>query len=265
MSSTAGDAGIIDVGVLGTVIRIRTPDAAAADLVRRAWHLAALPEGEGARREVPAERTVDMLVDGQHAIREGELPQAMVMLTQRVTLTALTARRGRAVHLHAGGICHPRTGAAFVYVAPGGTGKTTLTRTLGAGYAYLSDETIAVARDGSIAPYLKPLSVRREASGGIKDELAPGDCGLRAPTVPAHLAALVILRRVPGATLDVETVGTMDAVVALSPETSAIAALDSPLRRVADLVESVGGLRIVTYSEGAQLAPLVADTIGEPS
>ena len=69
----------------------------------------------------------------------------------------------------------------------------------------------------------------------------------------------------PGAALEVETLGTLDAVVALSPETSAIAALDSPLRRVADLVERVGGLRIVTYSEGAQLAPLIADSIGGPS
>ena len=30
----------VDVGVLGTVVRIRTPDVECAALVRRAWHLA---------------------------------------------------------------------------------------------------------------------------------------------------------------------------------------------------------------------------------
>jgi hypothetical protein len=262
MGSTAGDAGIIDVGVLGTVIRIRTTDVMGEASVRHAWHLAVLPD-DGTAREVPEERTVALAVPGANG--SGDDSRAMVSLTQRVTMTALTARRGQAVHFHAGGVCHPSTGAAFVYVAPGGTGKTTLTRTLGPGYAYVSDETIAVSRDGSIAPYLKPLSVRREGESGVKDELAPGDLGLRAPTVTPRLAALVILRRVPGATFNVKTLSTRDAVVSLSPETSAIAALDSPLRRVADLVESVGGLRVVTYSEGAQLAGLVSDAIGDPS
>lgn len=256
--------GIVDVGVLGTVVRIRTPDRESTALVRRAWHLALLPEEGPPGREVPRERTVHMpdAAGFPSAPPEDRRMRAMVAVTQAVTRAALTARKGQAVHLHAGGICHRESGAAFVYVAPGGTGKTTLTRALGPAHAYLSDETIEVREDGTITPYLKPLSVRRVGGDGIKDELAPGEHGLVAPVVTPWIAGLVILRRVAGAALGVEPLGMLDALVALSPETSAIAALDRPLQRVAEVVGRARGVRVVTYSDAGQLAPLVDDAMG---
>ena len=169
---------------------------------------------------------------------------------------------GKAVFLHAGGICHPCTGAAFVYVAPGGTGKTTLTRTLGPHWSYISDETIAVTADGTIVPYLKPLSVRRAGRIRVKDEVAPAELGLVAPKVTPWLAGLVILRRKEGAQFQRDALGTLDAIAAISPETSALAALDRPLRRLADVVERAGGLEIVTYSEADQLRSLVDEVLG---
>ena len=245
----------VDVRALGTIMRIQTPDAECAAVVRRAWHLA-LYSGE--RVDVPEDRLVHMQVgDGGDDDRSERRSRAMVALTQTLTQEALRAQAGKAVFLHAGGLCNPRTGASFVYVAPGGTGKTTLTRTLGRTFAYLSDETIAVTADGAILPYLKPLSVRRGGLGSVKDEVAPGELGLMAPTVTPWVAGLVILRRQEGATLHVEPVDTLDAIVALSPETSAMAALDHPLRRVAHVIERARGLTIVTYSEATQLGPMV--------
>ena len=185
----------------------------------------------------------------------------MVALTQRVTYAALRAQAGAAVFFHAGGICDPSTGAAVVYVAPGGTGKTTLTRTLGRGLGYLSDETIAVRSDGSIMPYLKPLSIRRGGDVTMKDEVAPGELGLRAPTVAPWIAGLVILRRRDGARLERRAVATLDAIAALSPETSALAALERPLSRLADVLDRAGGLEIVTYSEADQLRSLVDEVL----
>jgi hypothetical protein len=245
----------VDVDVLGTVVRIATPDAECAALVRHVWHLALARDGV----DVPADRRITMMdVEGVDAdARRERRSRAMVSLTQNVTRTALRAQAGRAVFLHAGGICHPRSGAACVYVAPGGTGKTTLTRTLGPHWSYISDETIAVRADGTIAPYLKPLSVRRPGGVRVKDEVAPAELGLVAPAVTPWVAGLVILRRQEGAKLRAEAVDTLDAIVALSPETSAMAALDRPLRRVADVIERAGGLTIVTYSEATQLGPLV--------
>ena len=249
----------VDVGALGTIMRIQTPDAECAAVVRRAWHLAL---HSGQRVDVPEDRLVHMQVgDGGDDDRSERRSRAMVALTQALTRGALRAQAGKAVFLHAGGLCNPRTGASFVYVAPGGTGKTTLTRTLGPTFAYLSDETIAVTADGAILPYLKPLSVRRGGHGSVKDEVAPGELGLMAPTVTPWLAGLVVLRRAEGPQLRIERVGTLDAIAALSPETSAVAALDSPLRRVADVVERAGGLRVVTYGEAADLESLVGEVL----
>ena len=250
----------VDVRVLGTVVRIRTPDPDSAAVVRSAWHLALAPHGA---LEVPEDRTITMTVVDVPGpdVPEGRRSRAMVTLTQRVTYAALRAQAGAAVFFHAGGICDPSTGAAVVYVAPGGTGKTTLTRTLGRGLGYLSDETIAVRSDGSIMPYLKPLSIRRGGDVTMKDEVAPGELGLRAPTVAPWIAGLVILRRRDGARLERRAVATLDAIAALSPETSALAALERPLSRLADVLDRAGGLEIVTYSEADQLRSLVDEVL----
>lgn len=62
-----------------------------------------------------------------------------------------------------------RGGASLVYVAPGSTGKTTLSQLLGQRFGYLTDETVGIADDGTIFPYPKPLSVRRPDASHLKD------------------------------------------------------------------------------------------------
>ena len=164
--------------------------------------------------------------------------------------------------LHAGGLCDTQSGAAIVYVAPGGTGKTTVSRTLGPGRGYISDETVAVGADGTIVSYPKPLSVRRGV-GGIKDETAPGSMGLESPPARPWLAGIVVLRRdLPwGEPVQVSQVGLLDALVMLAPETSSLTRMMSPLRRLGDVIEMGGGLRVVRYNEAAQLEPVIADVL----
>ena len=70
---------------------------------------------------------------------EGSRASALQSLTQSVTRAAIDSRAGTALMLHAGGLCDPTSGASIVYVAPGGTGKTTLTRVLGRGRGYPLD------------------------------------------------------------------------------------------------------------------------------
>lgn len=201
---------------------------------------------------------------GRGRVEGSDLPDLMQMLTQAVTRAAIDAQKGRLVMLHAAGIQDPASGATVALVAPGGTGKTTLVRTLGPGRAYITDETVAVREDYTVLPYPKPLSVRREPSSPWKDETAPGSLGLAAPRDPAHLAAVVMLDRRDdhdGAP-EVEDLHTLDAIAALTPETSHLPEMDKPLQRMAALCDSVGGVVRVTYREAEHLAPLVDGWLG---
>ena len=137
-------------------------------------------------------------------------------------------------------------------------------RTWGATYRYVTDETTAIDAQGFVVPYPKPLSLRRTPDSELKTETAPGDLGLAAPHGPVRLRAVCLLDRRDdhvGAPTTWSP-GTLDAVVALVPHTSHLVDLDRPLRRLADLVESTGGLRVVTYREAASLEPVLARLLG---
>ena len=202
------------------------------DHVREIWHLC-LDE----RRLAGDVRTVIAKVPEGADGTEDVWASVLQSLTQAVTLAAIEARAGSAVMFHAGGLCNPTTGASIAYVAPGGTGKTTLTRVLGPGRGYLSDETIAIGEDLRIDVYPKPLSLRR-AGSAIKDETDPRTLGLSASAVSPWLAGLVVLVRdlPPGGRVEVEEVPVLDAIAMLAPESSSLASLATPLRRMADVI-----------------------------
>ncbi|MGO4599357.1 hypothetical protein [Terrabacter sp. 2RAF25] len=243
----------VTVRALDVVVRIDLGDPGLLPAIEQAWHLCLAEDHEpDAVVRVP-----------DHDGTPDSVARSLQLLTQSVTLAAIGARAGRDVMLHAGGLSHPVTGASIAYVAPGGTGKTTVTTTLGRGRGYLSDETVAVRCDGAIVSYPKPLSIRRP-DGGIKDETAPGALGLAAACPEPWLAGIVALRRdlAPGSPIDVVDVPILDALVMLAPESSSLARLDGPLRRLADVVEMGGGLRLVHFAEARQLEPLVAGVLG---
>jgi hypothetical protein len=186
------------------------------------------------------------------------------VLTQRVTVSAIDARAGQHLMLHACAVADPVTGATAAFVAPGGTGKTTFVRTHAPGRWYVTDETTVVRGDGTVLPYPKPLSVRRSPSSPFKDETAPSRLGLTAPTGPTHLSALCLLERTDdhGGPPRVDTLDTLDALMALVPQTSHLPEMTAPLQRLAALCESVGGVHRVTYREAAQVAGVVDELLG---
>jgi hypothetical protein len=193
--------------------------------------------------------------------------RALMRLTQDVTKAAIARQAGRALMFHAGALAHPESGATIVYVAPGGTGKTTLSRTLGTELAYVTDETVAVVDGDVVLPYPKPLSVRRVPHLGVKDELPPAGLGLL-PIARHHaepwVAGIVLLARDdrhPGA-VEIEHLDPLDAIARLAPETSSLGRLDRPLHLLADLIERTGGVRVAHYSEAATLRPLVHEVTG---
>lgn len=240
--------------------------------VRSAWHLALrvgeVPEPEAVVIEVELRAGPPEQGGYQRAsleVRDSDLDRLMMRLTHAVTAAAISAQSGTLLMLHAAGLAHARSGAASVWVAPGNTGKSTLCRTLGPRYAYLSDETVGIRRDGTVAAYAKPVSVRVPGRA-VKDERAPRACGLRLPAVPARVAGLVLLARVAGheGPPVVTSLPTLDAVQAVTPESSGFMSTDRPLTWLADVLESTGGARQVTYAEVRDLTPLAADIMGDP-
>ncbi|HSN43176.1 MAG TPA: hypothetical protein VLR88_03885, partial [Propionibacteriaceae bacterium] len=125
---------------------------------------------------------------------EEALHHAMQMLTQVITRRLIDAQSGRLWMLHAGAVSHPVTGNSLVFVAPGGTGKTTLARVLGRRYGYLTDETVGFDSTGRIHPYPKPLSLRQK-HGGAKLEASPDELGLGHAHPDPTVTRVILLRR----------------------------------------------------------------------
>jgi hypothetical protein len=256
---------------LGVDVEVRVSgdqaDEAVAE-IERVWAMCRPPYAAPAGSAGRAPRAVVKVVHGERTparsdvaggkVEGSDLPDLMQMVTQAVTRAAIDAQKGRVVMFHAAGLQHPATGATVALVGPGGTGKTTLARTLGPGRGYVTDETVAVRDDGAVLPYPKPLSLRREPTSPWKDETEPSSLGLAAPRDGA-LAKVVLLERRDdhdGAP-EVEDVHVLDAIAALTPETSHLPELERPLHRVAALCDSTGGVVRVTYREAVDLGGLV--------
>ncbi|VEI02998.1 Uncharacterised protein [Acidipropionibacterium jensenii] len=190
----------------------------------------------------------------------------MTATTQAVTRAFIAAQTGRLLMFHAGAVAHPTTNRAVIYVAAGGTGKTTLTQQLGSMYRYLTDETVGVDDQHRILPYPKPLSIRISGRPH-KVETSPEDLHLLPATSPASVARIVLLDRsdsYPADHVEVEPTGLFDAIMALTPQTSALSALDAGLHRLAALIDATGSVLTVRYREAASLRPLIANLIGDP-
>ncbi|GAA2126919.1 hypothetical protein [Nocardioides bigeumensis] len=182
-------------------------------------------------------------------------------LSSRLTLEAIESRLGQLWMLHASAVADPATGSAIVLVAPSGTGKTTAARALGQHFGYLTDETAAIAADGTVLPYPKPLSVLVDGHRP-KRQLSPDELGLLPTPTTARVAAVVLLdrRREPTAP-EVTHVRTIEALPALAEQTSALKRLPRPLHLVAEHLHAVGGLRRLTYSDAEDLPPVVGELL----
>lgn len=146
----------------------------------------------------------------------------------------------------------PVTGESLLFVAPGGTGKTTLARVLGRRYGYLIDETVGIDGAGRIHAYPKPLLLR-VPGGGHKEEASPDDLGLARAHLDPRVRRVILLDRTSGhagAAPEVVELGTLDAVERMLPETSSLRRLPRPLRTLADLAEQRGPVLRCSYAGG---------------
>ena len=182
-------------------------------------------------------------------------------LSPLVTLAAIEAQAGTLLMLHAAAIADPTTGRAVALVGPSGAGKTTATRVLAEHWGYLTDETVGIREDATIAPYPKPLSVKVDASP-YKEQRSIDDLGLAATPSTAALHRVVLLSRDNSPEPWLEDVSTVEALALLAPETSYLSRIDRPLHRLAALLGATG-LRRLHYREAAQLPDLMKQIIEE--
>lgn len=247
----------LDLYGLGVRSRVAVEGDRADELVdalRRVWSRCLVPRGA----EIVGEE-LTVALDA-----EVDLAPLLQRFTQDVTGAAIKAQRGRLFMFHAGAVTDPDTGAALAYVAPGGTGKTTLSMVLGRTHGYVTDETVGFTPDGRIVPYEKPLSVRPQDFAGVKDETSPDTLGLATVHPDAHLRRFVLIRRDPALTRPtVERLDPLDAIVMLASESSSLSSMDRPLQTLAAFLAERPPTLLVTYDEGEHARDLLIETLEE--
>ena len=235
------------VSAFGVVVPIEVRGAALGAAVAEAWRDALTEE----------EPTTDPVIAEGH-----DVAAALHHLSPAVTVRAIDSRAGELVMLHAAALADLDTGRTAVLVAASGTGKTTASRTLGKRFLYLSDETAAIAPEGTVLPYRKPLSIIE--SGTLKTQVAPSSLGLLTADRECRLATVLVLDRSPdhvGPPV-LTPLATVDAIAAIAPQSSYLPSTARPLHRLAELIHLASGAQLVTYAEAADLEDVLERLLG---
>lgn len=189
------------------------------------------------------------------------------LLVGTATSIGIESCRGEYLMFHAAALAHPRSGQAIALVAPSGTGKTTAARKLGTALSYLTDETTVISTGRSMIPYPKPLSLFSDSGTRPKNQHSPDEFGFLPSVAHAELSRLAILDRVKDQGLDsayfVE-LSKLEMLERLIPESSSLAQLPRGLAALCTLVDSLGGVQAVRYTEAEQLIPLLVKDLESP-
>ena len=177
--------------------------------------------------------TIDIVRDGE-LVAQAERPGVAVgWLVWDVNRAAAEAGRGHLL-FHAAGLQHG--GAGILVPGASGSGKSTLAAGLvRAGFAYLSDELVALELDGGrLLPYAKPIAVKPGSSDALRDMRTPavgdaddhyadeecliavGDDVCRPVGAPCVPELVVVPRYQPGHATQLTSLSETEAFVALA-------------------------------------------------
>ena len=246
-----GTATPLYVSVFGTVRAVQAASTRQREVLAREWARCLVPCA-------PDDRVESL------AVRPESSDQVTgYALASRLTRAGIRDLRGRYVLFHGCGLADDQ-GRVLALVARSGQGKTTAASTLGrTGFGYVTDETVAVAPDGRVLPYPKPLSVvDPDAPTAPKIQHGPDDLGLGVADGTLELGRLVVLDRDPAHEEPrVERLALVDGLLELIPQTSSLYRMPRPLRVIANLASRVGGVHRLSYREIEDAAPLLHDLI----
>jgi len=221
--------------------------------------------------------------DAYHQIRAHTVTELEQALASGITLWAIEAQKHNLLMIHAAGICDEH-GRTVILAAPSGTGKTTLARVLCSEegsdrsipnpspepFAYVSDETVALTREGEVVMYPKPLSIV-EGDAGVKKQVEPGHLALRRTAATETWSTslqpglLVIVERDAGGPEhpDVRRLGASEGLVRLVSQVSFLPMLRDPLKTLIGLIERCGGVHHIRYREADTLGAVIHRLLDE--
>lgn len=260
------------VEALGARVQVHCPDDMAPALRAQWRHCLIEYPGRAAADEV-----IDLVAFADSWVAADVEPTALPTRTRAAeyrvasvtTLVGIGQHRGRRLMLHAAGVGDPLSGRVAALVAASGTGKTTAAARLSAsGLAYLTDEAVAVDEFFLALPYPKPLSfVVDPQRPSDKSQHGPDELGMDVLADDCEIGAVVLLRRDPERTAppELSEVDTLEAVLALIPQTSALPSLPGPLARLVALLRHVGGAHALDYRDVEDTAALLRGRLRGPA
>lgn len=229
------------------------------------------------RREAGAGTPWHVRVDGQLMMGCDQVGEALHGLMVHVTQRVVRARDDL-LSIHAAGVA--KSGAAIILPGASGSGKTTLcARLLQHGADYLSDDSLALSREGQLVGYPKALGFKvgtwaQFSDVGLADldvdhgrqlvwQVPPSRLGAASVTA-AEPVAVVVPRFEPHAGLRLEPLPRHVAAAELLTQVQNLMAFGTT-----DALEILGRLtarvscHCVGYGDSREAAPVVLDLIGK--
>ena len=274
----SGEFVAVHLSAIGVPVVVRASGGRSSELAKALetaweWCLVDSPAGHFASDTLVIEAFLDKDDEAVRSARSQgitastSLGELMHWLTPLITTRAITERASSLLLMHACVLADPDSGAAVVLVGPSGAGKTTVARTLGKSFGYVTDECAAIRDGHTVVSFPKPLSLVTGEVSGVKDQASPSSLGLVEPPVDPRVVAVLYLDRREDApeSPSLEAVPNVPALGLLCPQVSFVGSRPEPLKRIVSLLDAAGGLRRVSYREAADLVDVVGQFVGAAS